>query len=113
MPHIIIEYTETARSQIEGADVRQHVHQAVVASELFNPDAVKTRYLAYDSIAHGETGEHTDFVHVNLKILSGRPETERKKLATSVFAVLEKHLGAIPKRSVEIHEMDQATYIKN
>ncbi len=113
MPHIIIEYTETARSQIEGADVRQHVHQAVVASGLFSPDAVKTRYVAYERIAHGESGKHTDFVHVNLKILSGRPEQERKALADSVFAVLEERVNGIPKRSVEIHEMDKATYIKN
>lgn len=112
MPHIILEYTAAIQSEIESTGVLKDIHQAVIQSGLFSPQAVKTRMVGYPSILWGEEAESIDFVHVTVKILSGRNVEQRRTLSHKVYELLTAALPNVPKRSVDIHEMNADTYVK-
>ena len=84
----------------------------MVSSGIFSPEAIKTRLQSYDAILWGENAENVDFVHVTVKILSGRDLQIRQNLASELFTILKTELPDIGKLSVDIHEMDKQVYCK-
>lgn len=110
MPHIVIEYSDNLSKQIKSSKATALAHKAVVDSGLFSPEAVKARSLAYDDyVLHNEA---KSFLHVTISILTGRNEEERKALSGVVFKTISNAIPDADKVSVNIHEMDKASYTK-
>ena len=107
MPHCIIEHANT----ISPAPLHKAVLEGAVASGLFEQqDGIKVRSLAYD---HYQTGNHQqDFVHVTLKILSGRSESQKQSLSASVLQQLQKLAFSDMSLTVEVQDMHKASYAK-
>lgn len=112
MPHIIIEHSQPVCKDLRECALAHALHQLVLDTGHFSPDAVKTRTIAYEACLVGEAAQAFDFVHVTVKILEGRDESVRSKLADDVFAALKEKLPNISKISVDVHEMNKATYRK-
>lgn len=112
MPHIIVEHTKGVSKLVSEQEIARHVHMAVVESGIFDPSAIKTRTHACDRIWWGEEAAEMDFIHVTVKILSGRDIAKRAGLSAAVFKVLQERAAPVPKLSVDIHEMDKETYSK-
>jgi 5-carboxymethyl-2-hydroxymuconate isomerase len=110
MPHIVIEYSDNLQSHIKGTELMAQSHKIVVDSELFNPDDVKARSICYDD--YYMTAGVDNFVHITISILEGRPTDKKHALSKAVFDNAKTLLPMADKVSVDIIDMDKATYQK-
>jgi 5-carboxymethyl-2-hydroxymuconate isomerase len=111
MPHCIIEYSNGVNENVNIEELMVHLQSVIVESELFDPKAIKLRAIQYQEylLTDGVKG----FLHVRLKILSGRSEDKKTALSRQVFQAAGQLLpqeGVI--LTVEIHEMDARFYLK-
>lgn len=108
MPHCIIEHSPN----FYGESLNQGVYLGAFESGLFSDDGsdIKVRSLTYD---HYQTGENAqDFVHVTVKILSGRTAEDKQHLSHSVMQQLKQLSITNASLTVEIVDMDKASYSK-
>ena len=110
MPHCIVEYSQALENQLEPMQLVEAVHSGAKASGLFEDNAIKSRAIPY---SHYRTGEQPiDFVHVTVRILSGRDQAQRASLSQAVLAELAKlELSAI-SLTVEVRDMERESYAK-
>ena len=111
MPHIVVEYSRNLQHSVKDNHLLKELHKVVIESDLFSPEAVKARAVAYDDYVM--TTPYDSFAHVNISILNGRPLEARKALLESVYAMARGLLPKADKISVNIHEMDADTYKKS
>ncbi|MDO6563372.1 5-carboxymethyl-2-hydroxymuconate isomerase [Amphritea sp. 1_MG-2023] len=108
MPHCIVEHS----ASLNGEDLLPLVFQGALNSNLFAADGrdIKVRAQAYRVYQTGNTS--SDFIHVVLKILSGREEADKQKLS---LLVLEELCGlnlTACSITVEVIDMDRDSYVK-
>ncbi|GAA6167218.1 5-carboxymethyl-2-hydroxymuconate Delta-isomerase [Sessilibacter corallicola] len=109
MPHCIIEHS----SDIDGSDLISAVHQGALDSELFTPEGsdIKVRAISY---SHYKTGSvDISFVHVILRILSGRNLEQKSALSHLVLENLKAKALKDCSISVEIVDIDRENYAKS
>ena len=110
MPHCIIEYSSGVADYIEIGDLVAAVHQGALSSGLFDEYDIKTRAVAY---AHHSTGATRDsFVHVTVRLLSGRDDAQKADLSEKLLAQIEPLLPAVVSVGVEICDMHKDSYRK-
>ncbi len=105
MPHIIVEHSIV---DIEGLLVA--LNNTLVKSELFEPSSIKARSIFCQD--HLVGGVKADFVHVTVKLLSGRTILQQKQLSEEVLVTLSQIISAEVALSVEIVVLDAQTYTK-
>lgn len=110
MPHCIIEYSSEVADQITIDDLMAAVHDGAFSSGLFPEYDIKTRALAYE---HHRTGQTNDsFVHVSLRLLSGRDDSQKADLSEKVLARVEPLLPNVVSVGVEVIDMHRDSYRK-
>lgn len=108
MPHCIVEHS----AGIDGERLVARVFSSALQSGLFASDGsdIKTRAIAYP---HYQTGPHkSGFVHVVLKILAGRTAAQKQALSACVMAQLDTLALPDASLTVEVVDMDRASYAK-
>ena len=110
MPHCIIEYSNGIEKYINPQLMIDAVYKGALTSELFEDEDIKTRAIAYDYYQTGALKK--EFVHVTLKILTGRSLTQKIKLSELVINQLEKIDFQSTVITVDIVEMEKDTYSK-
>lgn len=113
MPHVILEYAAPVARKTDLKQLLADIHAAVRASGLFEPGAIKSRCVAYDRYQVGDAAEGADFAHTSLWILDGRPVAVRQALGRSVLAVMRAALPDVTSLTVDVREMERATYMKH
>lgn len=108
MPHCIIEHS----SEIDGNSLVSLVHNAALASELFDPEGsdIKVRAIAFSNYQTGSVD--INFIHVTLKILSGRSMVQKSKLSHLVLQKIESLSLTGCSISVEIDDIVRESYAK-
>ncbi len=108
MPHCIVEHSPCIDAQV----LNQKVFKGALASGLFSADGsdIKVRSIAYEHYQTGAVKE--DFIHVGLRILSGRSDDDKLRLSQSVLAQLESLNVSKASLTVEIVDMDRDSYSK-
>lgn len=107
MPHIIVEHTAPVSRQMLDA-----LHQNLAAQDTINLEAIKTRSINVQQGIVGD-GTYTEFVHITVKLLTGRPLDLRQKMGADLKAVALEYLNpATTALSIEIAEMNPDTYVK-
>ena len=110
MPHCIVEYSLGVADQIEIDDLVGAVHKGALSSGLFDEYDIKTRAIAY---THHSTGLTQDsFVHVTVRLLSGRDDSQKADLSEKLLAQIEPLLPGVVSVGVEICDMHRASYRK-
>lgn len=114
MPHCIAEHS----SDIDVNALLPAIYRGALESGLFASDGsdgsdgsdIKVRSLAYDSYTTG--GERASFIHVAIKVLSGRTEEQKSSLSNRVLQKIEalglKNLSV----TVEVIDMERLCYAK-
>ncbi len=110
MPHIVVEYSTNVEPAIRSSKLLPALHQAVQATNLFDPQAIKARSIGYADIVLPEGA--VSFVHVTVSILSGRTMDQRSALNDAVFGALKSAMPQVDKLSSDIREMTAETYRK-
>lgn len=110
MPHCIIEYSAKITENLPVEQLMHAVYKGANQSELFSATDIKVRACAYDDFYL--PGAEQVFVHVNLKILSGRDSTQRKNLTGHVYNQLERLGIENAIITVEVTQTEKESYIK-
>lgn len=108
MPHCIIEHS----SDIDGKSLVSTVYQGALASNLFESQGsdIKVRALPYSNFKTGNV--EISFVHVTLKILSGRSVEQKTNLSQLVLEQLKSLEMINCSISVEVVDIDRVSYSK-
>lgn len=111
MPHCHVEYSSNLVEQVPVDSLIQAVYQGALAADLFAPNDIKVRSIAFDNHLCGEL--HIDFVHVTLRILSGRPAQAKKALSEQVLRQLTALALSSVSLTVEVCDIDRESYAKS
>jgi len=108
MPHCIIEYSSDL--EMGAQQLIDAVMQGALDSALFNVDDIKLRTISYENyqIATGKK----KFIHVAMKILSGRSDEQKRNLSQAVLARLDKLDLTCLSLTVEVLDIDREVYAK-
>lgn len=116
MPHIILETTSDVVENPDTVDILQRLVDKLSTFETVNSAAVK----GYHSLRHtwiiGEGGPN-GFVHCEVAILTGRPESLKKEIADGMYAELlecfhQSRDSGEAGITLELREMEKETYRK-
>lgn len=108
MPHCIIEHS----ANFNGSELIPLVHRGAIHSNLFDATSsdIKVRSIPYTEYKTGN--EELNFVHVTVKILSGRSLEQRSHLSYLMLEELKKEVTKNCSLSVEVVEMERESYAK-
>lgn len=110
MPHAIIEYSSSLKTQVQPQQLVDSAFEGCAASLLFEPEEIKIRAIAYNAFCVG--GLQTDFIHASIRLLSGRTDEQKQQLASSVmnqFALLKLSTVSI---TIEVNDIHRESYTK-
>lgn len=110
MPHCVVEYASSLRSEVEPKSILNAVYQGALRSSLFEPSDIKVRAVAYDDHQAGDI--ELNFIHVSMKILDGRSTEQKHKLSNLVLDELRLFGLANISLTVEVYDIERATYAK-
>lgn len=119
MPHFIVEYSGNLKSEINFDEFFEKVHECLGKSGIFPLGGIRSRAIRMDDYRIADAKHDYAFIHITLKVGSGRDEETRKQECDALFNVIEtyfaplqeKRLLAISFEMQEIHPV--LTYKKN
>jgi 5-carboxymethyl-2-hydroxymuconate isomerase len=117
MPHLIIEYSKNLEDQIVMGDLARKVHEAALASGVFEVGAVRTRTEPREVYVIADGHPQNAFVALTVRIASGRSAETRKRLGQTIFDALCDHLAMVYETtpisiSLEVQEIDPTAAFK-
>jgi len=110
LPHCIIEYSQPLETSISPSLLIEAVHQAALASALFDASHIKTRALAYAYFQSGSA--QADFIHVTIRLHAGRTVEQKKHLSSLILARLASIELSAVTITIETVDMDSESYAK-
>ena len=114
MPHLIIEHSSNFSDPTIN-NLQTGILKIIGQFKEFDPDECKCRSHSFDEYLVGFSNKaNSAFIHITLKVLTGRSVEVRKDLASRIIK-LAQDIKIDLKRcdiSVDIAEMDRATYQK-
>ena len=106
MPHCIVEHSDNFEPSI----LMESVFKGALSSGLFQYKDIKVRAMPY---LHFQLGNKRNaFIHVSLKILSGRSAQQKQSLSQGVLEVLLTLGFNSASITVEVIDIDKASYQK-
>ena len=110
MPHCIIEHANDLTDLISPEEMMDAALRAMQTSELFDTEDIKIRTKDY---AYFKTGNNREnFIHVTLKILTGRSTQQKQNLASLVLNAMDELPVFGVEITVDVQEMDSDCYLK-
>ena len=110
MPHLVIEYATALAQDTDIHALVKDVFAAAESSNLFAPQDIKVRAEDFSAFTTGGTDQM--FVHVDIKLLPGRSDVQKKDLSERVLEALTATLPATVAISVETNELHKESYTK-
>ena len=115
MPHLVLEYSANVPDRPDLKRVLLDLHEALMASALFERKDLKSRTVRHDVFAVADGAEDRAFVALSIAILDGRPDEVKAAVSEAALDVL---IRAFPKLvaggrgalSVEIRDLHRASY---
>lgn len=112
MPHLILEYSANVIEKSQLNTLLKSIHPVLVEMLPADLGACKSRAIecAHFCVSNGNV--NNAFVHVTLKIMSGRTEDTLKKVGEKIMAMLKAYfsesMGKLQLRiSIEISELSK------
>ena len=110
MPHCIIEYSAQLQKTVKPTQLISAVYNGAFTSELFESNDIKTRAISFDD--HQTGSVKANFIHVTIKILSGRTLEQRQKLSHAISNELNMLNCSATSLTVEVVDMERESYAK-
>jgi 5-carboxymethyl-2-hydroxymuconate isomerase len=117
MPHCILELSPQVPDKPNFSAFFAELHTVLAESGDIQLDQLKSRVRQAEHVFIGNGASDNKFVYLQISLLSGRPESLRRKWAEAAMDLLRKYFPktiATPPISmtVEVREMDRATHVK-
>ncbi|WP_042147023.1 5-carboxymethyl-2-hydroxymuconate Delta-isomerase [Paucisalibacillus sp. EB02] len=120
MPHITVEYTDNLRDDGDIKGLLKKINETLIAEGgTFPVGGIRSRAIELkDYVVADGTGKDDAFIHVTLKIGSGRSDEVKKSACDRLFELVENHFKEqFTNRnlalSLELYEFMHPTYKKN
>lgn len=110
MPHLIVEYASPLAEDVNIQQLVEAVFKGAVDSDLFDEKAIKARAIRIDDYWIG--GAPQAFIHVEIKLLPGRDDEQKKDLSQKVFNQVSARVKENVTISVEVNDLDDNCYTK-
>lgn len=116
MPQITVEYSQAVTEAFDRRAFALALHP--MAAELIGSKlaSFKTRFYAMDDVVIGDGDAAHAMVHVDFRLLSGRPPELKQRLGAAVLDLARAHLRAVPgldiQVTVEVRDLDRPQYHK-
>ena len=115
MPHLVLEYSANVPDRPDFRKVLLDLHEALMASALFDRKDLKSRAVKHEVYAVGDGAEDRAFVALSIAILDGRPDEVKAAVSEAALDVL---LRVFPKLvaggrgaiSVEVRDLHRPSY---
>ena len=95
MPHFIVECTENIREQADLPGLFATVNEALAATGIFPLGGIRSRAHWVDTWQMADGKHDYAFVHMTLKIGSGRSLESREEVGEMLFALIKTHFAAL------------------
>lgn len=110
MPHLIIEFADEPAVADRIDALVDAVHRAAVETGLFDESHIRVRAIP---VAHYRVAGKVDpFVHLQCRIHAGRTDEQKRRLSEAVLAVIREQGLPVKSLTVEVVEMERASYAK-
>ena len=115
MPHLILEYSSNIVEKEDFSDYFENAHNLLVEKISTNINACKSRAIKCNNYYLGDGNINNAFIHLTLKILSGRSEEMKTEIANALIDLTKdnfsKSLAAFNLK-ISIEVADLQTYFK-
>ena len=96
MPHIVIEYTANLASVARLPILLKTVNEVLIAQDgVFPTGGIRSRAIRLDDYRMADGEADDAFVHVTLKIGSGRSEAVKKQTCDALFEAIKAHFAEL------------------
>lgn len=118
MPHFIAEYSANLEESIDFQDLFTQVNNFLGGTGVFPLGGIRSRAIRLDKYRVADGLHDYAFVHMTLKVGSGRDLETRKKAATELFEIIEKIFQPLKDQrllaiSFEMTELDPVLNFKS
>lgn len=118
MPHLTIDYSANVDGAVDMAALCAGLHEAMVATGLFELGAIRVRALRAEAWAVADRDPRNGYVDMALRLAEGRSLEDRKRAGDLIFKAAEKVLAPLLAGehfalSLEIREIDARLGWKN
>ncbi len=117
MPHVTLEYTDNIDQTIEFHDLFAELHQVLASTAGINVNNCKSRAIRLHTYHIGEGQTENAFVHLEIRLLQGRPAELKREIGQRGLQVLERHFGPSLGEhnlqiTLEVRDMQRQAYFK-
>ncbi|TLU65903.1 5-carboxymethyl-2-hydroxymuconate Delta-isomerase [Enterobacter sp. MF024] len=95
MPHFIVECTENIRHQADLPGLFAQVNEALAATGIFPLGGIRSRAHWVDTWQMADGKHDYAFVHMTLKIGTGRSLESRQQVGEMLFTLIKDHFAAL------------------
>ncbi|MHA3079966.1 5-carboxymethyl-2-hydroxymuconate Delta-isomerase [Acinetobacter sp. ANC 3791] len=118
MPHFIAEYSANLQDLVDFQDLFEQVNDFLGNTGVFPLGGIRSRAIRLDQYRVADGKHDYAFVHMTLKVGSGRDLETRQKVATELFAVIEQFFQPLKAErllavSFEMTELDPVLNFKS
>ncbi|ENV33217.1 5-carboxymethyl-2-hydroxymuconate Delta-isomerase [Acinetobacter gerneri] len=118
MPHFIAEYSANLEDSVDFQDLFEQVNNFLGGTGVFPLGGIRSRAIRMDKFRMADAKHDYAFVHMTLKVGSGRDLETRQKVATELFAIIEKFFQPLKDQrllaiSFEMVELDPVLNFKS
>lgn len=112
LPHITVEYTNNIQNEINISEILQGLNDSLIShKDLFSAKGIRSRAIKLTDYKVGDGLSNDAFIHVSLKVATGRTAAAKELVLGNLFKTLESHVkGALTKKdialSLEISELN-------
>ncbi|MDQ0351583.1 5-carboxymethyl-2-hydroxymuconate isomerase [Alkalibacillus filiformis] len=119
MPHLILEYTDNLKNDLDVANLLKNINQALLKhSDLIPIGGLRSRAIELNDYVVADGQEDDAFVHATLKLGKGRTDEEKKRICDELYEAIINDLEPLFNQryiafSLELFEFAHPTYKKN
>jgi len=112
MPHIIVEYAASIAHHHDLDKLCEELFEAAMTTSAFvTPEDIKVRMLP---ASHWfQQVENSSFAHITVRLMVGRTVEQKQEVTTTILKTAAKCLSDVGSITVDIKEIDPATYVKH
>lgn len=94
MPHLTLHYSANLEPPPDAGRLFGDLHAAIAALGKVEVAAFKSRAIRCEAFRVGDGAPQNAFAHLDLRLLGGRTNEEKARIADGVMAVLDRHLAS-------------------
>lgn len=118
MPHFIAEYSANLEESVDFQDLFTQVNNFLGGTGIFPLGGIRSRAIRMDKFRMADGLHDYAFVHMTLKVGSGRDLETRQRVATELFAKIEAFFQPLKEQrllaiSFEMKELDPVLNFKS